>query len=393
MPTAQPVASSLYARRVALRRIVALVAALVGASILTTVAGTAYVWPFFVFPLFLAAVFLYEPGSLLVTFWLGNFFVLSYGFGAAFTSARIYEAALGTALFLLAGLLLGRNQRRHRDTQRELAASTLTDRLTGLYNYGSFVDHLHREVTNVDRYGGEISLIMLDLDHFKQFNDQYGHEAGNDLLGKVGTALDVHLRDADIAARYGGEEFAVLIRGDEVHGLSWPQRLRRAVEDIAVTVRGVSQIASATISAGIATYPTGGRRGRAHGAADDALYESKRRGRNRVTIFTGVTGERGPRPERAAGRRPSAPERHRGQARVGAREALPAEEFHAVAREQVLVLGVPHAGRDELGADAIAEAHEELHHVDGVDRPRGSSGARGRGTGSRGEPRRSTRVW
>ena len=288
MPTAHPVASSLYARRVAVRRIVALVGALVGASILTTVAGTAYVWPFFVFPLFLAAVFFYEPGSLLVTFWLGNFFVLSYGFGAAFMSARVYEVALGTALFLLAGLLLGRSQRRSREANARLTASSLTDRLTGLYNYGSFVDHLHREVTNVDRYGGEISLIMLDLDYFKQFNDQYGHEAGNDLLGKVGAALDAHLRDADIAARYGGEEFAVLIRGDEVHAFELAQRLRRAIEDTAVTVRG-GQLASTTISAGIATYPDG-----AAGEvelvehSDDALYESKRRGRNRVTIHTGA---------------------------------------------------------------------------------------------------------
>ncbi len=279
-------------RRLTVRRASALVAALAGVSALVTVVGPAYLWPLFVFPLVLAAVFFFELGSLAVTVWLGNFFVLYYSFGEAATPETVRQALLGTALFFLAGLLLGRVQRRHRDTQRELAASTLTDRLTGLYNYGTFVDYLHNEVTKVDRYGGELSLLMLDLDAFKQFNDRHGHEAGNELLRRIGGTVGGLVRDADVAARYGGEEFAVLIRGDESHGYELAERLRRAVETVTVPVRGGEQVC-ATMSVGIAAYPAGASdEAELIEAADAALYESKRRGRNRVTIFTGVAGER-----------------------------------------------------------------------------------------------------
>jgi diguanylate cyclase (GGDEF)-like protein len=261
-------------------------------SLLVTVTGPAYLWPLFVFPLLLAAVFFHELGSLAVTVWLGNFFVLYYSFREPASLETVRQALLGTALFLVAGLLLGRVQRRQRDARRELAASTLTDRLTGLYNYGTFVDYLHNEVTKVDRYGGELSLLMLDLDHFKQFNDRHGHEAGNELLRRIGGAVGSLVRDADVAARYGGEEFAVLIRGDESHGYELAERLRRAVETVAVSVRGGEQ-ASTTISAGVAAYPAGARdEAGLIEAADAALYESKRRGRNRATIFTGAAGER-----------------------------------------------------------------------------------------------------
>ncbi len=278
-------------RRLTLRRGVALLGSLAAVSTVVSVAGPGYLWPLFLFPLVLAAVFFFELGSLLVTVWLGNFFALYYSFAATATPEVVRQALLGTAMFLIAGLLLGRIQRRHRDTQRELAASTLTDRLTGLYNYGTFVDYLHNEVTKVDRYGGELSLLMLDIDHFKQFNDRHGHEAGNELLRRLGAALGTLVRDADVAARYGGEEFAVLIRGDETHGYELAERLRRTVESLTVEVRGGEAVYT-TVSAGVATYPAGAaNEAELIESADAALYESKRRGRNRVTIFTGVSGE------------------------------------------------------------------------------------------------------
>ena len=292
MTLATHVPSDSDGRRHGLRRGGALLASLAGVSALVTVTGPGYLWPLFLFPLVLAAVFFFELGSLAVTVWLGNFFVLYYSFFAPATPELVRQALLGTALFLVAGLLLGRVQRRHRDAQRELAATTLTDRLTGLYNYGTFVDYLHNEVTKTDRYGGELALLMLDLDHFKQFNDRHGHEAGNDLLRRLGAAVGTLVRDADVAARYGGEEFAVLIRGDESQGYELAERLRHAVETVTVEVRGGERVCT-TISAGIATYPAGAAdEAELIEAADAALYESKRRGRNRVTIFTGVAGER-----------------------------------------------------------------------------------------------------
>lgn len=291
MQTATRVFSDGNAGRVTVRRCVALLVSLAVVSALATLLGPGYVWPLFFLPLVLASLFFFELGSLAVTVCLGNFFVLYYSFAAAPTPELVRQALVGTALFFGGGLLLGRVQRRARDRQRELAASTLTDRLTGLYNYGTFVDYLHNEVTKVDRYGGELCLLMLDLDHFKQLNDRHGHEAGNDLLRALGATVRSLVRTADLAARYGGEEFAVLIRGDETQGYELAERLRRAVENVAVEVRG--EPVCTTISAGIATYPAAAAdEAELVESADAALYESKRRGRNKVTIFTGVAGEK-----------------------------------------------------------------------------------------------------
>ncbi len=291
MSEATCVAHDTGVRRLTARRAVALLASLLVVSALVFVVGAAYLWPLFVFPLVLAAVFFFELGSLTVTLWLGNFFVLYYSFRAPATTDSVRQALLGTALFFLAGLLLGHVQRRHQVTQEALAASSLSDRLTGLYNYGTFVDYLHTEATKTDRYGGDMALIMLDLDGFKQFNDRHGHQTGNELLRRVGTSLRGLVRDADMAARYGGEEFAVLIRGDETDAYELAERLRRAVEGISVSGRG-GEPAFTTISAGVAAYPAGARdETELIERADAALYESKRRGRNRVTISTVVARE------------------------------------------------------------------------------------------------------
>jgi diguanylate cyclase (GGDEF)-like protein len=282
------------ARRLTFRRVAILAVALGAASLLASVVGVAYVWPLFLFPLVLASVFFFELGSLVVTFWLTNFFVLSYSLVASATEMVLRQAVLGTALFLVAGLLLGRLQRKHHEECARLAATSLTDRPTGLYNYGSFLDHLQYEIAKIERYGGELSIIMLDLDHFKRFNDKHGHEAGNDMLRSMGGVLRAHLRDADIAARYGGEEFAVLIHGDEARGYEVAQLLRRAVESLSLEVRG-GQLATTTVSAGVAMYSRGSA-----GPSEliersvDALRESKRRGRNRVTIHMGTPAEQRP---------------------------------------------------------------------------------------------------
>jgi diguanylate cyclase (GGDEF)-like protein len=275
-------------RLLTVRRLAALAAALVAVSCLVFLLGAYYLWPLFIFPLLLGAVFFFELGSLVVTFWLGNFFVLYYGFRAPATPGVVRQALLGMVLFFIAGLLLGRVQRKNHETQAVLAASSLSDRLTGLYNYGTFVDYLHNEVTKIDRYGGELTLIMLDLDHFKQFNDRHGHETGNEVLRRVGATLRDAVRDADMAARYGGEEFTVLIRGDETRGYELAERLRRAVQTTAIEVRGGGEV-FCTVSGGVATYPVGAADETALvERADGALYESKRRGRNRVTIYAGV---------------------------------------------------------------------------------------------------------
>jgi diguanylate cyclase (GGDEF)-like protein len=284
-------ASDLAGRRVPVRRGAVLFIVLVAVTAVVAVLGPAYLWPLFVFPLVLAAVFFFELGSLFVTGWLGLFFVNLFAFADAPTPEAVRQAVFGTALFGLAGLLLGRVQRGHHRLQATLAATSLCDRLTGLYNYGTFVDYLHNEVTKTDRYGGQLTLLMLDLDHFKEFNDVHGHEAGNELLRRVGATLRGLVREADVAARYGGEEFAVLIRGDESQGFELAERLRGAIEELSVTVRG-GRRAYATVSVGVASYPgaAGGEKELVE-RADAALYASKHRGRNRVTIATVIGRE------------------------------------------------------------------------------------------------------
>jgi diguanylate cyclase (GGDEF)-like protein len=282
-------AGDLAGRRLSIRRGAVLGMTLAGVTALASVAGAAYLWPLFLFPLVLAAVFFFELGSLVVTSWLGLYFVNLFALAVAPTPAAVREAVIGTALFGLAGLLLGRVQRRHARLQASLSASSLCDRLTGLYNYGTFVDYLHNEVTKTDRYGGTLTLLMLDLDHFKEFNDVHGHEAGNELLRKVGGTLRAVVREADVAARYGGEEFAVLIRGDETQGFELAERLRRAVADLSIAVRDGRE-AGTTVSVGVASYP-GAAADQAEliDRSDAALYASKHRGRDRVTIATIAT--------------------------------------------------------------------------------------------------------
>jgi diguanylate cyclase (GGDEF)-like protein len=278
-------------RRTIVRRGVLLATALVSVSAIVFALGMPYVWPLFIFPLFLAAVLFFELGSLLVSAWLCAFLAVYDNVYVHAGPAAVQQAVAGTALFGLAGLILGRVQRNHHHAQTMLAASSLTDRLTGLYNYGTFVDYLHNEVHKIDRYGGELTLLMFDLDHFKQFNDRYGHEAGNELLRHVGSTLRAMVRDADMAARYGGEEFAILIRGDMNHGYELAERLRRAIEAGGIQLRGGIDV-SATVSAGVASYPTGAAdETQVIEHADRALYESKRRGRNRVTIYAGTSVE------------------------------------------------------------------------------------------------------
>jgi len=209
------------------------------------------------------------------------------------TLAAVTEGLIATGLFLLAGLILGHLFRRQKQREAELSSGSLNDRLTGLYNYGTFADQLHREVSRAERYGTETSLVMLDLDRFKRFNDTYGHEAGNVLLQKLGRTLQEVVRDADIAARYGGEEFAVLIRGGELDAMRLAERIRTTVLTMPVQV-GDGEEVYVSLSAGVACFP--------HGAtseselvehADAALYMSKQAGRNMVTGHSmGVSGRR-----------------------------------------------------------------------------------------------------
>jgi two-component system cell cycle response regulator len=154
-----------------------------------------------------------------------------------------------------------------------------TDGLTGIANRRTFEDMLTRSFSRAARSGVPMSLVMVDLDHFKALNDRHGHQAGDATLRAVARALAAACRPGDLVARYGGEEFAVLLpdTDESVVGLV-AERFRAAVA-------AVDQDPPVTASVGAASFPV-------HAvdstelikAADDALYDSKRAGRNRVTV-------------------------------------------------------------------------------------------------------------
>jgi diguanylate cyclase (GGDEF)-like protein len=161
-----------------------------------------------------------------------------------------------------------------------------TDGLTKIANRRTFESTLEREVARATRSAEHLSLVMLDIDHFKRLNDEHGHQAGDEVLRNVAAALSCECRDFDTAARYGGEEFAVVLPG------CGPDEARLIAERLRQAVAAAPAVVAITASAGVATYPAhAGDADTLVRAADDALYQSKRGGRDQTTISAGVPPE------------------------------------------------------------------------------------------------------
>lgn len=157
------------------------------------------------------------------------------------------------------------------------------DPLTGLANHRALQEFLHWRIAECDRTGQTLGCIMLDVDHFRDFNEQEGHDAGDEVLRQVAEALRSSVRPYDLAARYGGEEFTILVPGATSAGVKGlAERLRDRIASRPFVTAGGREV-PLTVSAGCAVYPAQGSD--APGllkAADIALYEAKRGGRNRV---------------------------------------------------------------------------------------------------------------
>jgi diguanylate cyclase (GGDEF)-like protein/PAS domain S-box-containing protein len=165
-----------------------------------------------------------------------------------------------------------------------------TDSLTGLANRRYFDEVLSKEFLRLKRSGSPLSLIMLDVDHFKKFNDTYGHLAGDDCLKQIGTTLETLVgRVTDVAARFGGEEFvAILAETDEYGALTLAERIRKAVEALAIPHSGSDIGKYVTVSLGVVTvHPTRlASPDQVVALADEALYCAKKDGRNRTSVTT-----------------------------------------------------------------------------------------------------------
>ncbi|MEF2231861.1 MAG: sensor domain-containing diguanylate cyclase [Pseudodesulfovibrio sp.] len=159
------------------------------------------------------------------------------------------------------------------------------DGLTRIYNRHSFEERLVYEIKRRRRYNHDLSLLMVDLDHFKQVNDTYGHKAGDMVLRKMGEILTETFRTTDLAARYGGEEFVVLLpHTSERHAWNLAERVREAIETCTFSSEG--QEFTVTASIGVASVEAGAltRDDDLIVKADKALYEAKHNGRNMVVI-------------------------------------------------------------------------------------------------------------
>lgn len=235
-------------------------------------------------------------GVLLTTFVTGGVAFFVRGLGAAFTSdplqAFVYPTAFQSAVFIAAaaaalvstfGLLLMQKER----AEGEAARMATMDPLTGAFNRRSFHEIAEREIARARRAGQPLSIIIVDIDHFRPVNDSFGNRVGDELLQKVADLIRGALRKEDMLVRYGGEEFLVML--PEVPGpgaVVVAGRVRKAVEAEPLAVGG--QTVSLTVSVGVSARLDEGPESIENllSRAEEALALAKQRGRNRVVALS-----------------------------------------------------------------------------------------------------------
>ncbi len=226
--------------------------------------------------------------------WLGHgifaagFFMLSYGIVQAFHTTRSFSTVY-SQMDMMAQL---REQQawtqeallQVQEANRKLEQLASTDALTGVANRRQLVERADMEVPRSERHGAPLSLLCLDLDHFKRINDDYGHLAGDEVLKQVAEAIQLSLRPSDLLARVGGEEFHVLLPDTDLAGArDVAERIRVKLEGLDIPVQGV--VLHVTVSVGCAQLgPDGADMKSLTHTADERLYQAKALGRNRVVI-------------------------------------------------------------------------------------------------------------
>lgn len=180
------------------------------------------------------------------------------------------------------------NKKELEEANHKLESLSRIDRLTGLYNRGFWEESLKKEAKRLQRNEGHSCLLMLDVDHFKRINDEFGHSGGDAALRHIADVLKKTLRESDLIGRFGGEEFAVtLVDTDVEGGKVFAERVRKILAESTI-IFDKNQI-KLTISLGLAPYKKSYLQHEQWIAdADKALYYSKENGRNRVTVYDAI---------------------------------------------------------------------------------------------------------
>ena len=171
-----------------------------------------------------------------------------------------------------------------KDLEETLEAA-MTDSLTGLYNRKAFDDRLALATAGALENGGTLSLLMVDIDHFKRFNDTWGHQVGDQVLRLVGANLRMNVKGKDTAARYGGEELAIILPDTEIeNAVKFAEQIRKAIGSMKIVKKkSREEIGPVTVSIGTAQFRHNETPDDFVARADYALYAAKEAGRNRVT--------------------------------------------------------------------------------------------------------------
>jgi diguanylate cyclase (GGDEF)-like protein len=169
----------------------------------------------------------------------------------------------------------------------EIVQSANRDGLTQLANKRHFMDRLANDLVKAEKEHRNLSLFLFDIDHFKKYNDNNGHLAGDEALKITGKLLNEMVRSDDMAARYGGEEFAVILPNTDKHGaLRLAEKVRSAVEQTDYPNAETQPLGMVSISGGVATFPEDAKSvPDLIRCADQALYQCKHAGRNRVHVY------------------------------------------------------------------------------------------------------------
>jgi diguanylate cyclase (GGDEF)-like protein len=208
---------------------------------------------------------------------------------AEFTRAFSLEMLPWGLTFAIISTLTAAFYGRSRQTMAALRASeqrfkemSITDELTGLYNSRHFFKRIKAEVERTDRYGHPLTLLILDLDNFKQYNDTFGHLSGDRVLAETGNIIRKSIRSTDSAYRYGGEEFAVILPESSVRkSLYFAERIRKSFESEASFAHEDEGL-RVTVSIGVAQYLAGEKISDLIKRADRNMYEAKKTGKNRI---------------------------------------------------------------------------------------------------------------